>query len=220
MKFNRGEILGLILVVAAILMSAVLYPRLPEAMPSHWNLQGQPDRFVSKPFGPFVGPAVMAGVFLLFLALPAISPRGFRFDGFRHVWAILEASILGLMFLVHVLVLLSGMGRPVDMTRASEAGVGLLLVILGNFMGKLTRNFFIGIRTPWTIASEEVWLRTHRLGGKLFVVAGLVLFFSSLLGGGWIPAAVAIGAAALISVVYSYLLYRRIEGFKEEIPGQ
>jgi uncharacterized membrane protein len=98
--------------------------------------------------------------------------------------------------------------------------VGLLLVILGNFMGKLTRNFFIGIRTPWTIASEEVWLRTHRLGGKLFVVAGLVLFFSSLLGGGWIPAAVAIGAAALISVVYSYLLYRRIEGFEEEIPGQ
>jgi uncharacterized membrane protein len=220
MKFNRGEILGLILVVAAILISAVLYPRLPEAMPSHWNLHGQPDRFVQKPFGPFVLPAVMAGVFLLFLALPAISPRGFRFDNFRHVWAILEASILGLIFLFNLLGLLSAMGKPVDMTRGAEAGAGLLLIVLGNFMGKLTRNFFIGIRTPWTIASEEVWLRTHRLGGMLFVLAGLVFFFSGLLGGGWVLPAAALFAAAFISVVYSYLLYRRIESFKEEIPGQ
>lgn len=220
MKFNRGEILGLILVVAAVLISAVLYPRLPESMPSHWNFDGQPDRFVHKPFGPFVLPAVMAGVLLLFLALPAISPRGFRFDSFRQAWAILEASILGLIFLFDLLGLLSAMGKPVDMTRGAEVGVGLLLVVVGNFMGKLTRNFFIGIRTPWTIASEEVWLRTHRLGGKLFVLAGLVFFASGLFGGSWIPPAAALFAAALISVVYSYLLYRRIEGFKEEIPGQ
>ncbi len=219
MKLNRGEILGLVLVVAAILMSAVLSPRLPDAMPSHWNLQGQPDGFVHKPFGPFIAPSVMAGVLLVFLALPAISPRGFRFDAFRRVWAILEASILGVIFLFHTLILLAAMGKPVDMTRGTETGMGLLLVVLGNFMGKLTRNFFVGIRTPWTLASEEVWLRTHRLGGKLFVLAGLVIFFSGLLGVGWIPAAVALGAAALVSVVYSYFLYRRLEGFKEELPG-
>ena len=219
MKLNRGEVLGLILVAAAFLLSAVLYPRLPETIPSHWSLHGQPDRFVHKPFGAFFGPAVMAGVFLLFLALPAVSPRGFRFDGFRPVWAILEASILGLLFLVNALVLLFAMGKPVEMTRGVEVGVGLLLVILGNFMGKLTRNFFVGIRTPWTIASEEVWLRTHRLGGRLFVLAGVVVVGSALLGAGWIPADVAIGAAALISVVYSYLLYRRLEGFKEQAPG-
>jgi uncharacterized membrane protein len=220
MKFNRGEVFGLILVVAAVLTSAVLYPRLPEAMPSHWNIHGQPDSFVNKPFGPFVGPAIMTGVLLLFLVLPAISPRGFRFDTFRPVWAILEGSIFGLLFLLHALALAQGLGRPVDMNRGAQAGVGLLLIVMGNFMGKVTRNFFVGIRTPWTLASEEVWLRTHRLGGRLFVLAGLVLVVSALLGGAsWILAAVAIGAAALLSVLYSYVVYRRIEGFKEQAPG-
>ena len=100
MKLNRGEVLGLILVLAAVLISAVLYPRLPETLPSHWNLRGQPDGFVHKPFGPFLGPAMMAGVLLLFIALPAISPRGFRFETFRPVWAVLEGSVLGLLFLI------------------------------------------------------------------------------------------------------------------------
>jgi uncharacterized membrane protein len=219
MKLNRGEVLALVFVAAAVLMSALFYPRLPETMPRHWNLHGQPDRFLHKPFGPFVGPAVMAGLFLVFLALPAISPRGFRFDSFRPVWEILQVAILGLIFFFHTLVLFSAMGKPVDMNRAVETGVGLLLMVLGNFMGKIMRNFFVGIRTPWTIASEEVWLRTHRLGGKLFVLAGLVVFGSARLGWGWIPGAVAIGAATLISVVYSYLIYRQIEGFKENAPS-
>jgi uncharacterized membrane protein len=218
MKLNRGEVLGLMLVVAAVLISAVFYPRLPETLPSHWNLRGQPDGFVHKPFGPFLGPAMMAGVLLVFMALPAISPRGFRFETFRPVWAILEGSILGLLFLIHALALMQAMGKPVDMNRGVVAGAGILLVILGNFMGKVTRNFFVGIRTPWTLASEEVWLRTHRFGGRLFVLAGLVLVVSAFLGGGWIVVPVAVGSAAVLSVVYSYLVYRRIEGFKESAP--
>jgi uncharacterized membrane protein len=218
MKLNRGEVLGLVLVLAAVLTSAVLYPRLPDSLPSHWNLRGQPDDFVHKPFGPFLGPAMMAGVLLLFMALPAISPRGFRFETFRPVWAILEGSVLGLLFLVHALALMQGMGKPANVNRGVAAGVGLLLVVLGNFMGKVTRNFFVGIRTPWTLASEEVWLRTHRFGGRLFVLAGLVLFVSALLGGGWVVAVIAIGSATVLSVVYSYLVYRRVEGFKESAP--
>jgi uncharacterized membrane protein len=160
----------------------------------------------------------MAGTFLIFMALPAISPRGFRFETFRPVWAILEGSILGLLFLIHVLALMQGIGKPVDMNRGVAMGVGILLVVLGNFMGKVTRNFFVGIRTPWTLASEEVWLRTHRFGGRLFVLAGLVLFVSAVLGGGWVVAVVAIVAATVLSVVYSYVVYRRVEGFKESAP--
>ena len=153
MKLHRGEALALVLVVAAFLMTAVLYGRLPEQIPSHWNLRGEVDSYSAKPFGPFALPGVMAGLFLLFLALPAISPRGFRFESFRAVWGIFQSAILGFLFLIHALVLLSAMGRPVDMTRGVEAGVGLLLAVLGNFLGKVTRNFFVGIRTPWTLAS-------------------------------------------------------------------
>ena len=127
-------------------------------------------------------------------------------------------AILAFLFLVHILVLLSATGARVEMNRAIPIGVGLLLVLLGNYLGKTTKNFFLGIRTPWTLASDEVWLRTHRLGGKLFVLAGVVCFVSGLAGGSLAPAMAAVGAAALASVVYSYVVYRRIEGFKDTEP--
>ena len=220
MKLHRGEILALALVLVAFVVTGALYSRLPEKIPSHWNIRGEVDSYSSKPFGPFVLPAVMAALVLTFLALPAISPRGFRFDRFRGVWGVLQAAILALLLLVHAFVLLSAMGKPVDMTRSVEAGIGLLLAVVGNFFGKLTRNFFVGIRTPWTLASDEVWMRTHRLAGKLFVFAGLAMFALALAGAGPIPMMIVVGAAALVSVVASYVFYRRIEGFKEEIPGQ
>jgi uncharacterized membrane protein len=214
MKISRTNLLSVGLVVLSFVLSAALYSRLPESIPTHWNAGGEADGFTPKPWGPFVLPLVMAGVSLLLVVLPRISPRGYRMERFRAVFEIIQAAILAFLFLLNVLVLLAGIGAPVPMDRAIHAGTGLLFVILGNFMGKLTKNFFVGIRTPWTLASDEVWLRTHRLGGKLFVLAGIGLFVSGLLGGGAIPLLAAVAVAAGIPVVYSYVIYRRIEGFK------
>ena len=99
------------------------------------------------------------------------------------------------------------------MHQALAAGLGLLFAVLGNLMGKLTKNFFVGIRTPWTLASDEVWLRTHRFGGKVFVVTGLGLIVASVLGAGLGLVVWCLIVASLIPVVYSYVIYRRIEGF-------
>jgi uncharacterized membrane protein len=219
MKLHRGEILALLLVVAAFVLTGTLYSRLPEKTPSHWNIRGEVDSYQSKPLGPFVLPLVMAGLSLVFLALPAISPRGFRFARFRGVWGVLQSAILAFLLLVQALVLFSAMGRPVDMTRGLEAGIGLLLAVMGNFLGKITRNFFVGIRTPWTLASEEVWMRTHRLGGKLFVLAGLAMFALALAGAGPVAMMIVVGAAALVSAAASYVFYRRLEGFKDEVES-
>lgn len=218
MRSPRTEILSWTLIAAAWGFSLALYARLPESIPTHWNFHGRPDGFTSKPWGAFVTPLVMIALYFVLLVLPKISPRGYRFDSFLGVWEIVRTAILAEMLLMHVLILLAGTGVAIDMVRAIETGGGLLLVLLGNYMGKLGKNFFIGIRTPWTLANDEVWLRTHRLGGKLFVVAGLVVFAGGILGAGPFLPMTAIGAAALVSVVYSYLLYRRLEGFKEEIP--
>ncbi len=220
MRSLRTEILSWILIAVALGFSLALYARLPESIPAHWNIHGRADGFPSKPWSAFVTPLVMIALYLVFLVLPKISPRGYRFDSFLRVWEIVRTAILALMLLIHVLVLLAGTGVAIDIVRAIEAGGGLLLVLLGNYMGKLGKNFFIGIRTPWTLASDEVWLRTHRLGGKLFVIAGLVVFAGGILGAGPLLPMIAIGAAALLSVFYSYLLYRRLEGFKEETPGE
>jgi uncharacterized membrane protein len=113
---------------------------------------------------------------------------------------------------VALLTLLAAGGVALGLDRIIHTAVGLLLIVLGNFMSKFTRNFFIGIRTPWTLASEEVWFRTHRLGGRLFVVAGLILVLTGLLGGGGVPVFVAAGIAAGIPWVYSYIVYRRLGG--------
>lgn len=219
MKITRTNILSLGLVILSFGMAAALYNRLPESVPTHWNARGDADGFTAKPWGPFVLPLTMAGVYVLLIIIPRISPRGYRVERFQNVFEIIQAALLAFLFMVTMLALLAGVGTPVPMDRAIHAGTGLLFIVLGNFMGKVTKNFFVGIRTPWTLASDEVWLRTHRLGGKLFVIAGLGLLASGLLGGGVVPLLVAVGIAAGIPVVYSYVLYRRIEGFKNGTPG-
>jgi uncharacterized membrane protein len=211
MKISRVNLASLALVVLTFVMTAALYTSLPVRVPAHWNASGRPDGFIAKPWGPFVLPLVTAGAYLLMRLIPRISPRGFQVERFRRVFEIIQVAIVAFLFVVTMLVLLAGAGVPVPMDRAIVASTGLLLIVLGNFMGKVTKNFFVGIRTPWTLASDEVWLRTHRLGGKLFVAAGAVIVLSGLLGGGLVPVVTAAAAAAVIPIVYSYLIYRRIE---------
>ena len=220
MKITRTNLLSLALVAASFILTAAFYDRLPESVPTHWNASGVADGFTPKPWGPFLLPLTMLGVLVLLFILPRISPRGYRMDRFQGVFEILQAAILAFLLLVTLLALLAGIGAPVPMDRAIHAGTGLLFVVLGNFMGKLTKNFFVGIRTPWTLASDEVWLRTHRLGGKVFVLAGLGLLVSGLAGGGTVALLVAVAIAAGIPVVYSYVLYRRLEGFKNGPKGE
>jgi uncharacterized membrane protein len=214
MKRNRADLVSLALIVLSFAMSAVLYGRLPDPVPTHWDANGHVNGFTPKPWGAFIGPILMLGVFALLKVLPRISPQGFRMGSFQNAYEIIRPALVAFLFLVMGLALLAGAGVPVPLNGAIFAGVGLLFIVLGNYMGKLTKNFFVGIRTPWTLASEEVWLRTHRLGGKLFVLAGIALLVSGLFGGNMVVLVISLVAAGGIPIVYSYFLYRRIEGFK------
>lgn len=214
MSFLRSHVFAILLIVALAGATAGLYPNLPDPVPTHWSLSGKPDGFMPKPWGAFAIPLAMTGVYLMLLALPKVSPRGFAMDRFAETWGIVRGFIMLFLFCIGLISLLSAAGESIPMDRAMLVPTGLLLALLGNFMGKFTRNFFVGIRTPWTLASEEVWLRTHRLGGKVFVVVGLAVAAAGLLGA---PIAVGFGVvivAVLIPVVYSYVIYRRLEGFK------
>ncbi|WP_375743421.1 SdpI family protein [Corallococcus interemptor] len=136
-------------------------------------------------------------MYLVLVAVPRISPRGYRVERFQGVFEGLQAALLAFLFLLNALVLLSGIGVSVPMARVVPAGAGL---------------FFCGIRTPWTLASDEVWLRTHRLGGRLFVLAGLIVLVAGLLGAGPVPVLAAVAVAAVTPVLSSYFLYRHLEG--------
>jgi uncharacterized membrane protein len=221
-SFLRSHVFAILLIVALAGVTAGLYPNLPDPVPTHWSLSGKPDGFMPKPWGAIAMPLTMVGVYLLLLVLPRISPRGFAMDRFAETWGTVRGFLMLFLFFVGLIALLAAAGEPIPMDRALLIPMGLLLALLGNFMGKFTRNFFVGIRTPWTLANEEVWLRTHRLGGKVFVLCGLGIAAAGLLGAPFSVVLAAVMVAALIPIVYSYVIYRRLEGFKngqDQQPG-
>jgi uncharacterized membrane protein len=211
MRTERFTYLSLGLVVLAFALVAAVYDRLPEHVPSHWNAGGAVDATMAKPWGPFMLPLTMAGVFVLLLVLPRISPRGYDMEPFRRAYAVIQLAIIGFLFALSVVVLLAGLGWVVPMNRLVAVAIGALLVIIGNFMGKVTTNFFVGVRTPWTLADPEVWMRTHRFAGKVIVVAGLAFAVAGLLGTDLRVLTVGVIVAALVPAIYSYVIYYRLE---------
>lgn len=218
MKFLRSHAFAILLIAGSAVAIALVYERLPDPVPTHWNLSGEPDGFTPKPWGAFAMPLVMAGLYLLLLLLPKISPRGFQIDRFADTWATVRSLVMVFLFVIGLVALAAASGSPLPMERAILVPMGLLFVFLGNFMGKFTRNFFVGIRTPWTLASEEVWLRTHRLGGKVFVVAGLAVAAAGLLGAPFGILFPFVMVSVAIPVVYSYVIYKRLESFSRSSP--
>ena len=209
----RADIISLVFIGTAFIVAAVLYPSLPDQIPTHWNARGEVDDYMSKPGGVIIMPAMALITYVIMKLIPIISPKGFRTDKFPEVIAVLQVTMVGFMSIVSILVLLEARGLNVRINEMIIAGVGLLFVIIGNYLGKVRKNFFIGIRTPWTLASDEVWNRTHRIGGRLFILSGVIIWVGALVG---LPVTWTVGVAVglvLIPVVYSYFLYRRIEGF-------
>ncbi|MBT8068692.1 MAG: DUF1648 domain-containing protein [Gammaproteobacteria bacterium] len=214
----RTNVLSFIFIAIPVAVTIYLYPSLPEQIPTHWNIAGEVDDYTPKPWGVLILPMAAMFVFLIMKLIPVISPKGFRTDQFQGVINIFTVTIVGFMSAIALVVLLAATGRDVHVNELVFAGVGLLFIVLGNYLGKVRKNFFIGIRTPWTLASDEVWSRTHRLGGWVFVLIGFFLFLNVFIP---FPEAWLIGAivvVALVPVVYSFVIYRNLEGFEEEGP--
>ena len=214
MKSKLHDITSLVMVILAFATAAYLYPSLPDPVPTHWNASGDVDGWTAKPWGVWILPIITMAMFVMFKILPAISPKGFRMEQFTHIVSVFQTTLVGFMLGVTIIALLAASGAQIDPGRFIFLGIGLLLMVLGNYMGKVRKNFFIGIRTPWTLASDEVWSRTHRLGGKLLVAAGLWMAIAGILrvqNPVWVIGPVL--SAALISVVYSFVIYRKVEGF-------
>lgn len=209
--------LALTLVAAAFATSIALYPRLPAIIPTHWNAAGVINGWMPKAEGAFIGPG-LALVIILFLILiePAQSPPaptgGDRERLPARNYPSIVATVAGICLYATVGVLMAGMGWHMDMPSHAAIGLGLVMVVTGNSLRNVPRNGVVGVRTPWTLANEEVWRRTHRLARWLFVLAGVFTTVAGVLGEKLAPGLIAIGAAAAISVSYSYVIWRRLGG--------
>lgn len=212
MKFTRSLLVSVAFVLIAMGVAIWLYPRLPAQVPTHWDLAGNVNGYTPRFWAAAMPALSVLALALLTWLLPVISPRKFRIESFTKVFVGLMLVVQAFVLVIGLCVLLGGAGFALPTQKVAMLATGALLMVLGNYMGKLRRNFFIGIRTPWTIASEATWERTHRFGGRLFMLAGvLVLVTSALDAPLWVPIA-CIAAAALIPVIYSYVIYRRVEG--------
>ena len=203
--------ISLLIVIAAFLASAVVYPRLPETIPTHWNMSGQVDGWSSRTWGAWVLPIFLLGMWGLVRILPRIDPRGSNYAKFGGAFEAIIDSIMLFMLGLHIVVLRASLGYAVQMQRIIPIGVGLLLIVIGNLLPRARPNWFVGIRTPWTLSSDRVWEKTHRFGGRVFVAGGLLITISAFLWVQWAHAvlfAVVLLCAASV-LVYSYLEWKR-----------
>jgi len=192
--------------------AAIAYPLLPEQIPTHWNISGVADGWSPKWPGTFVLPLIAAAMWLLLRFLPRIDPRKSHYERFTDTyWYFLNFIALFLaalqLFSYRVAMAEGGTG-PLGINLL----IGFLFIGLGNVMPRLKSNWWMGIRTPWTLESENVWRSTHRVGGISFVIAGVLLIVGGFVGGAGIRAwliGMAIAFAAGVPFVYSYVAWKK-----------
>lgn len=197
------------LIFATLLGTIVAYPQLPKLVPIHWDAHG-------NSWGPkwslfLYTPGLMLGILLMFVALPWLSPKKFKVNSFRPTNLYIMVVIVALLAYSQLLVLSSGLGWDVDANRALAGGVCLLIALFGNVIGKMQPNFLIGIRTPWTLCSEQVWQATHRFAAKTLVAGGMLALMGVILGIPlWLPVATIL-LALFMPVLYSFIFYKQFE---------
>jgi uncharacterized membrane protein len=205
------------LLVLTCACSLLLYPRLPAVIPTHWNIKGEIDGYGSKQWAVFMMPIAMAVMMVLFRFLPALSPKHFEVDSFRSTYLWIMVLVIAMFAYIHGLMLYSvwahveKAGFKFDFGRVMLGGMFIFFGLLGNVMGKIKRNFYMGVRVPWTLASDRVWNDTHRLAAWLMVAGSIVGFLITVSGLSLIAAMVVLFVSVLTPIPYSFVHYKRLE---------
>lgn len=212
MNTRLTTIIVLVMVLVATVAGVSLWNRLPDQMASHWNVNDQVDGYMSKSWGVFMMPLVTLGMFLLFLLIPNIDPLKANIAKFRETFNLFITFIVVFMIYVHALTLLWNLGYTnLGIGKAMLPAMGLLFIVIGSLLRKAKRNWFIGIRTPWTLSSDKVWDEIHRIGGILFMISGVLAVIGGFFGGMiafWSIMIPVFGTTTFL-LVYSYVLYQR-----------
>ena len=203
----------LITLLLPFVLIAIFWNQLPEQVPTHWNAKGEIDDYMPKFPGIFILPIINIVLFLFLLVLPKIDPKQ-NFQKFQKTYLFIILFMTSFFLILFLLTLMISLGYNLEMTQIVFFLVTIFMLILGNFMGKMRPNYFVGIRTPWTLENETVWAKTHRLGGFVWVAASfLMLVLLLFLPKAWIIYffLVYVMLISLIPIIYSYILYTKIK---------
>jgi uncharacterized membrane protein len=208
---RTSEKIGLLIVAVAFIIAVNLYPDMPDDMPAHWNAAGEVDGYLPKLWGLFLMPVISLAMLILFVALPRYTSLRNNIRSVIRQYDIFLVVVLGFMLYIYTLTLTWALGIGFGMVQMLVPAFAALFYVIGMLIQNVKRNKYMGIRTPWTLASDQVWQKTHRLAGKLFRAVAVVILLG-LLFDNYIALAFLIGpilAVVAYTMAYSYFEYKK-----------
>lgn len=193
-------------ILLPIIAGLLLWNRLPDRIPTHWSMGGEVDGWSGKGFAVFAMPLMMLGIQLLCFFVTASDPK--RGNIRRKFLSMVLWIIPVLSVLTSCISYAVALGAQIRVEQVIPGFIGLMFVIIGNYMPKFQQSYTMGIRLPWTLSSEENWNRTHRFGGKIWALGGIGVLFCTLMGWG-IASIVILAVVVIVPTIYSYVLYRK-----------
>ncbi|MBA1336472.1 MAG: Immunity protein SdpI [Firmicutes bacterium] len=212
---KRDNILMLAILIIVFAVAIYAYIELPsdKQYPVHWSFKGEPDRYGSKLEVVLIGPIITAFIYVLTAVLPKVDPKKANYPKFKGEYILIRQIIMGLLAAIYLISIMAAFGKQVRIDVWVPAIVGLLFVVLGNYMSRIKQSWFVGIKTPWTLSNEKVWEKTHRFGGRVFVIVGLIFVLNAFIGfitNMWIFLVLLLGLS-LSPILYSYYIYKKLE---------
>ena len=212
MKNLKKDWMIWIMLIVPFVFIAYCWNKLPDQIATHFDMEGNPNDYSSKAFGALFLPVLNIGMYFLFLALPLIDPKKANYALFSDKYKIVRIVLHSFFTFGFFVNTFYALGYQFNMSMLVMYGMLALFLILGNYMGNMRPNFFIGIRTPWTLSNEQVWMSTHRLAAKIWVIASLLMMvILPLLPNMEIAFMIYIATISIIPMAYSYVEYKKLE---------
>lgn len=206
----KSKIIIFLIILLSFAVGIYLYPQMPAEMASHWNVQSQVDGYLPKFWGLFLMPFISVMMLLFFILIPKIDPLKANIEKFRKYFDGFIVLIILFLFYLYLLTIFWNLGHQFSMNRVLAPALGVLFYACGVLIEKTKRNWFIGIRTPWTLSSDTVWDRTHQVGGKLFKITGIIACLGIIFpNGAFFFILFPVIIVSIYTVVFSYFEYRK-----------
>jgi uncharacterized membrane protein len=208
---RKSEILTIILLLLSLAVAIYFYPKLPQRIPSHWNAAGEVDDYASKFVGLFIAPILLLVCLTLFVILPKIDPLKTNVEKFRKYFDGFIVLLFLFIIFLQLFIILWSLGTKLKPYIVFPVGLGILFFYVGILLENTKRNWFIGIRTPWTMSDEGVWDRTHKIGGILFKIIGVIAVVGAFFGKyAFLFVIIPVILLPIFLIVFSYMGYKKV----------
>lgn len=213
MKWGKTDFISFIIILIPIIITIFLYNKLPDQLATHFGTNGEANGFQGKITFLLTNALLLIGVPLLMKASRYMDPKKKNYDKFEPTYDMFRVILTAFLSVMYITVLFYNLGYNVNIQMIILIGIGILFIFLGNYMSRIRFNYTIGIRTPWTLANEEVWRKTHRLAGPIWFIGGVAVIFLAFIPGSlaFVLLMVVLAIISIIPIVYSFLLFKNFD---------